>query len=119
MGSDDFERLKKALADEAGKGIIDDAIEGDDIGLYDSATGDTLKIEKRAVLSGAHGMVSLCYTTAKRGRICQLRRGVMHIHYFIDEPGGQKMIREDEDRNGIELAEILKHAPHPQKEGER
>lgn len=108
---DDFEKLKNALAAAVGKGIVDDAIEGDDIGLYDSATGDDLKIEKRVVLSGARGMVSLCYTTAKRGRICQLRQRNMHVHYFIDEPSGQNMIREDEDRNGVELAEILKHAP--------
>jgi hypothetical protein len=63
------------------------------------------------------GPVSLLYTTAKRGRICQVRQANMHIHYFIDEPSGQKMVAEDVDRNGVMLDEILRNAP-PLKAGE-
>ena len=111
MTDEQFDKLRKALADTVSAGYADDALVGESIGLYDSDTDATLRIEKRAVLTANGEPVSLLYTTAKRGRICQVRQANMHIHYFYDELGGQKMIAEDVDRNGVSLAEILANAP--------
>ncbi len=80
--------------------------------LYDSATGEVLLVEKSVELAAADGdNLSLIYTTAKRGRICQVRRGSIRIHYFIDEPEGQAMIAEDEERNRVSYADMLRYAP--------
>lgn len=107
----DFHQTAKALGAALSKGYADDAIVGDSIGLFDSDTGKTLLIEKRVVLSKPDGPVSLLYTTAVKGRICQVRSGNMHIHYFYDGESGQKMIAEDVWRNGVSVAEILENAP--------
>lgn len=110
---DEFDQIAKSLAASLADGYADDALEGESIGLCDSDTDRSLLIEKRVVLAGRDGPVSLLYTTAKRGRICQVRQANFHIHYFFDESGAQKMIREDERRNGgITLSQILKNAPN-------
>lgn len=108
---DEFDAMAKGLAAELSDGYADDAIVGDSIGLFDSDTNETLLIEKRSVLSTPDGPVSLLYTTAVKGRICQVRSGNMHIHYFYDGASGQKMIAEDVRRNGVTLADILENAP--------
>lgn len=65
-----FDTLAKKLAKAGSAGYADDAVIGDSIGLYDSDTDETLRIEKRHVLTVDGEPLSLLYTTAKRGRIC-------------------------------------------------
>lgn len=79
--------------------------------LYDSATGDSLKAEKVVTLREGDDPLVLLYTTAKRGRIVQVQSGCLRIHYFYEEPAGQKMIEEDEWRDGVTLAQIYENAP--------
>lgn len=107
----DFHEMAKALAKGLSNGYADNDLVGESIGLCDSDTDETLLIKKRAVIAGKDGPVSLLYTTAERGRICQVRSGNMHIHYFFDEPGSQKHIAEDEPRNRVTLAQISENAP--------
>lgn len=89
----------------------------EDLRLYDSDTRETLVAEKVVPLADRNGEpIALVYTTAKRGRICQVQRGKncsVRIHYFIDEPGGRRMIAEDSAHNGVSLATVLRHAPKP------
>ncbi len=68
------------------------------IGLYDSDTGESLKIEKTLDLGAdVDGEpLSVVYTTAKRGRIAQVRSGSLRCHYFVAE----SFIAEDVDRLG-------------------
>lgn len=106
-----MEDIAKIIADGLSDGYADDAVVGDSIGLYDSDTNASLKIEKRVVLTSNGAPVSLVYTTAKRGRICQVRRANLHVHYFIDEPADQTMISERATQNGISLETILSNAP--------
>ncbi len=108
----DFDNIQKAIVDGMSAGYADDALVGESIGLFDSDDISTLRIEKRAVVAGDDGRpVSLVYTTSKRGRICQIRRSNMHIHYFFDEPGGRRMIASDVNRNGgVTLETILENA---------
>lgn len=69
-----------------------------DIGLYDSATGESLKTEKAVDITedcpkaSERERVILLFTTAKRGRIVQIGRPYpgevymgAHIHFFVDE----------------------------------
>jgi hypothetical protein len=37
----------------------------------------------------------------------QLRAGCVHIHHFMDEAGGRKMIEEDEGRFGFKPGALL------------
>lgn len=85
---------------------------GDKMDLYDSDTRETLLVEKAAHISNpGEPPILLVYTRAKRGRICQIQRGSVRIHYFIDEPESRKMIAEDARRNGVSLSTIVKNAP--------
>lgn len=58
------------------------------MGLYDSDTGARLHATHIADLGhNASGEpLALAYTTAKRGRIVQVRTGSLRVHYFLDEP---------------------------------
>jgi hypothetical protein len=76
--------------------------------LYDVDTGESLTAYRIVTLDGP---IELRYCKAARGRIVQVRRGPMRIHYFYDEPMGQTMIQEDARRNGVSLQDILAHAP--------
>lgn len=88
-----------------------------DLGLYDSDTGESLRVEKEVdVTAEQDGSESahLLYTTARRGRIVQLQMGCMSIHYFMDEAGGARMISEDSERFGFGdklPALVVTHAP--------
>lgn len=103
--------IVKIIADGLSDGYADDAVVGDNIGLYDSDTNASLKIEKRVVLTSNGAPVSLVYTTSKRGRICQLRWLNLHAHYFIDDPEDQAAISNYAWRNGVTLDDILSNAP--------
>lgn len=81
------------------------------MGLYDSDTGESLVADVVHDIASLDDPIELWFCRAQRGRIVQVRRGCLHIHYFYDEPGGQDMIREDEDRIGVSLEDILAHAP--------
>ena len=88
-----------------------------EICLYDSETGESLHALKVVDISHLQsewfGMI-LAYTQAKRGRIVQLHRTSgpeclgARIHYFIDEPGGMDMIREDEARFGFQPGVLVR-----------
>jgi hypothetical protein len=74
------------------------------LGLYDSDTGESLRVEKEVDVTAERDSVEpayLLYTTAKRGRIVQLQMDCARIHYFLDEAGGTRMIREDSERFGF------------------
>ena len=76
-----------------------------DVGLYDSDTGESLAAEKIVDVTDKQcdGEQSvLIYTRAKRGRIVQLQQGALRVHYFLDEEGGQRMMREDSKRFGFD-----------------
>ena len=84
--------------------------------LYDVDTGESLTADAVQDIASLDEPIELRYCTAERGRIVQVRRGqdgAVRVHYFYDEPGGQQMIREDESRNGVSLADILANAPAP------
>jgi hypothetical protein len=84
------------------------------LGLYDSDTGESIEADVVQDVASLDEPITLLYAKAKRGRIVQVRRGedgAVRIHYFYDEPAGQKMIAEDESRNGVNLAAILEMAP--------
>lgn len=81
------------------------------LGLYDSDTGESIVADVVQDVASLDDPITLLYAKAKRGRIVQVRYGCRNIHYFYDEPGGQKMITEDESRNGVSLADILEMAP--------
>lgn len=84
------------------------------LGLYDSDTGESIKADVVHDVASLDEPITLLYARAERGRIVQVRRGTdgaVRIHYFYDEPEGQKMIDEDELRNGVSLAAILEMAP--------
>lgn len=89
-----------------------------DIGLYDSATGDSLSAEHDVDVT-AHqtrsDTAALVYTTAKRGRIVQLQSDSLRVHYFMDEASGQTMMDEDSERFGFAPGALRKlaheHAP--------
>ena len=70
----------------------------DDLGLYDSDTGQSLF--PIAVADFGHDEtgepLAVWYSEAKRGRIAQIRCGSLRVHYFVDE----SMIDEDADRIG-------------------
>lgn len=82
-----------------------------DMGLYDRDTGENLKADVVQDIASLDDPIQLWYCKAARGPIVQVRYGSHHIHYFYQEPEGQKMIREDERRNGVSLADILENAP--------
>lgn len=82
-----------------------------DMGLYDSATGESLKADVVQDIASLDDPIELWYCTSKRGPIVQVRYGSWRIHYFYQEPEGQAMIREDESRNGVSLEDILANAP--------
>lgn len=85
-----------------------------DLGLYDSDTGESITADVVQDVASFDDPITLYYAKAKRGRIVQVRcgeDGSRRIHYFYDEPEGQKMIVEDESRNGVNLAAILEMAP--------
>lgn len=85
-----------------------------DLGLYDSDTGESIVADVVQDVASLDVPITLCYAKAKRGRIVQVRRGEpvsVRIHYFYDEPEGQKMIADDEARNGVSLTAILEMAP--------
>ena len=84
------------------------------LGLYDVDTGESIVADVVQDVASLDEPITLYYARAKRGRIVQVRRGeegCVRIHYFYDEPEGQKMIAEDESRNGVSLAAILEMAP--------
>ncbi len=81
------------------------------LGLYDSDTGKSIEAEVVQDVASLDDEITLLFAQAQRGRIVQVRRSVSRIHYFYDEPEGQKMIAEDEQRNGVSLADILEMAP--------
>jgi len=81
------------------------------MGLYDSETGETILADVIQDIASLDEPIELLYARAKRGRIVQVRYGCRRIHYFYDEPESQKMITEDEGRNGVSLADILANAP--------
>ena len=79
-----------------------------DMGLYDSATGESLDAD---VVQRINESIELWYCKSQRGPIVQIRHGCLHVHYFYREDVGQRMIREDERRNGVSLDDILAAAP--------
>jgi hypothetical protein len=82
--------------------------------LYDSDTGASLVADVVQDIASLDDPIELWFCKAKRGPIVQVRRGHDHsvrIHYFYKEPGGQKMISEDESRNGVSLADVLANDP--------
>lgn len=81
------------------------------MGLYDSETGESLTADVVQDIASFDEPIELWFCKAKRGPIVQVRYGCRRIHYFYREPGGQKMITEDERRNGVSLATILENAP--------
>lgn len=68
------------------------------MGIYDSDTGESLHATHISDLGhDASGEpLALAYTTAKRGRIVQVRAGSLRCHYFMDE----STMQEDADRIG-------------------
>lgn len=82
-----------------------------DMGLYDSATGESLTADVVQDIASLDEPIELWFCTAQRGRIVQVRYGARRIHYFYDEPISQQMIRQDESLNGVSLETILAHAP--------
>ncbi len=83
-----------------------------DMGLFDSDTGESLTASVVQDIASLDEPIELWFCTAKRGPIVQVRYGESRrIHYFYREPEGQKMICEDESRNGVSLATILENAP--------
>lgn len=101
-------------------------IAAEDMGLFDSANGTSLLPEYVADVSGLFGgPAKLLFTTAVRGRIVQIRWGEdcgARIHYFFDEPEGERMIRADAGRWGVEgdalMANIRFHADGAKLEGQ-
>lgn len=82
--------------------------------IYDVDTGESRTADVVQGIASLDEPIELRYCKAERGRIVQVRRGSdgsVRIHYFYDEPEGQKMIRADESRNGVSLQDILAHAP--------
>lgn len=76
----------------------------DDVGLYDSDTGQPLTAIKAVDVSALQSWSDaafLVYTEAKRGRIVQLQSGSARIHYFYDDEYGRKMIEEDGERRSF------------------
>jgi hypothetical protein len=73
-----------------------------DLGLYDSANGKSLDASKVVDLSARFGeSMRFAYAMAERGPLVQFRWGsddCARIHYFYDEPSGERMIREDAHR---------------------
>lgn len=102
------------------------------VGLYDSATGDSLKIEKAVDVSAVcadEEKTILIYMTAKRGRIVQILhpypgcRYGSAIHFFVDELS-EDAVRPDDDtfaemaeRAGMSRATfqrlVTENAPRP------
>lgn len=88
-----------------------------DVGLYDSDTDESLRAEKTVDVTSFQDEAIdalLVFTRAKRGRIVQLQLGALHIHYFMDEPGGRRMMQEDSWRFGFGdqlLSLVDKNAP--------
>jgi hypothetical protein len=81
------------------------------MGLYDSATGESLVASVVQDIASLDEPIELWFCKAQRGPIVQVRYGASRIHYFYKEPGGQKMISEDESRNGVSLADVLANDP--------
>lgn len=82
-----------------------------DMGLYDSATGESLVADVVQDIASLDGPIELWFCNSKRGPIVQVRYGCRYIHYFYREEAGQQMIREDESRNGVSLETVLANAP--------
>lgn len=83
-----------------------------DMGLYDSATGESLVADVVQDIASLDEPIELWFCKSKRGPIVQVRYGgASRIHYFYRESEGQKMIREDEVRNGVSLEAVLENAP--------
>jgi hypothetical protein len=91
--------------------------EDNSLGLYDSATGETLETIKTVDVSDKQNFGSkatISYGEARRGRLAQLRFESLYIHWFFDEPEGRQMIRDDSERFGFGkrlLQIIVEHAP--------
>lgn len=90
----------------------------EDIGLYDSATGEPLEVLKVVDVTADQTRAKeakLLFAKAQRGRIVKLQTDGMGIHYFLDEPGGHKMMTEDCERFGFAPGRFhvlaLHHAP--------
>lgn len=84
------------------------------LGMYDSDTGKSIEADVVHDVASLDEPITLLYARAERGRLVQVRRGrdgAVRIHYFYDDPDGQRMIAEDESRNGVSLAAILEMAP--------
>lgn len=92
------------------------------MGLYDSDTGaslEAIRVVDITDLQRDYHRVLLAFTQAKRGRIVQIVMASdegdatgTRIHYFLDEPGGARMIEEDEvwlgfDKNVLTDAIVL------------
>lgn len=58
-----------------------------DMGLYDSATGQSLEAVSVVEFGRDAASERLCvaYTVAERGIIAQIRAGSLRVHYFIAE----------------------------------
>lgn len=72
-----------------------------DLGLYDSANGNSLEPSKVVDVSEHFSEpMTFAYAMAERGPLVQFRwgSGFARIHYFYDEPEGERMIREDARR---------------------
>jgi hypothetical protein len=87
-----------------------------DMGLYDSATGASIKAIKVVDVTDmqhGHEKALLVFAEAERGRLVQLRLDALHVHYFFDEPVGRQMITEDEPRFGFRrlVQTIIANAP--------
>jgi hypothetical protein len=87
----------------------------DSLGLYDSASGETLLPIHVADVSAEFGEpAKLVYAQAERGALVQVQRGCARTHYFYNEPHGEKMIREDAGRWGMTpdalMALVRRHA---------
>ena len=78
--------------------------------LYDSDTGKSIAVEAYHKVDTFWGEVVLQCGRAVRGRIVQVVISNSRTHYFYDEESGQNMIKEDAERNGVDLETILKLA---------
>lgn len=95
-----------------------------DLGLYDSATGESLTTLKTVDVTKhqtGRDEVVFNYGRAKRGLIVQLKSGALRIHYFLNEPSGRKMMAEDCERFGFSPGLLLdladEHAPVTTEQG--
>ena len=71
----------------------------EELGLYDSANGESLLPTRVVDVSDEFGEpAKLVYAKAERGPLVQVQWGCARIHYFYEEPYGEKMIRDDAQR---------------------